>query len=223
MLCNHDSTPDPAGQAPQNTHSRDAQLLDALYGQRLAKAATQPDPILKTQVRNLLGLHFDLQEEVTGDGPMGQRVKIDFWCFPKPVTVARNWPPFWFGIEVKGAGLQDQRKKTTCRLLYQAASYRLSQFPTPEGPRYPYLVLIFPDFARIVDGPDIHQTIGKTLLDGYALALAKAAGMWRVCELVIPTEDTFEIYIHGRHRWFSSRWGRSTIDYLGAQDNHASR
>ncbi|MFH0900700.1 MAG: hypothetical protein V2A73_08740 [Pseudomonadota bacterium] len=67
-------------------------------------------------------------------------------------------------------------------------------------------------------------TYGDTFQDGYALALAKTAALFRVCELVIlPDGTSFEVYVHGINRWFSSRHGRSAVDCLGKRDNHASR
>lgn len=190
-----------------------------------AKRAIIPEAQAKQALRQLLFPRFDWKEEVVGRSHLGQAVKIDFWCYPKDGVVAQGWPAEWFGIEVKGYALQDQRKKAACRLLYQAITYRFSTFPGPTGDTRPHFVLVHPSFATLIDSPRATEVIDDTLQNGYWLALSKTAGMFRVGELhtPIPDSDTFEVYFHGINRQYSSHWGWARADYLGAEDNHASR
>jgi hypothetical protein len=188
------------------------------------KAAKQPESDVKATIRTALSPQFDLREEVTGTGPEGQKVRIDFVARPNARLVSLGWPETWTGIEAKGHELQDQRKKTAARLLSQAILYGLSTYTLDGETQQLDIVLVYPTFARIVFDSTQAGVYGETFQDGYALALAKVAAMFRICELVIlPDGVSFEVYAHGINRWFSSRWGKSSVDCLGKRDNHASR
>jgi len=198
-------------------------VVEPRFTLRSGKAAAHSEAEVKDYLRPILGKFFHVKEEVAGRGPHGQKVKIDFCCYPTGPTHAMGWPDRGFGIEAKGWGLADQRKKTACRLLYQAIIYSQSVFPTDTCWTRPDLVLVYPTFAKLLFNESRPGVFGETFEDGYALALAKEGAMHRVGELVIlPTNDV-EVYAHGKHRWYSSRWGRGSVDYFGAEDNHASR
>jgi len=189
----------------------------------LAKAARHPEREVKAQLRPALDRHFSYREEVAGVGPKGQKVKIDFLCFPLARVVEQGWPARWFGIEAKGYGLQDQRKKAACRLLYQATIYRMSTFPVGAEQVSPDLVLIFPSFGLMLFDEYQPGVFGDSFQDGYALALAKTGGMHRVGELILEPNLRIQVFGHGLNPWYSTRWGCSRADCFGAEDNHASR
>ncbi len=207
---------------PQAGHLIGTSLLPVV-GQTLPKAARVPEAEVKAKLRPILYDWFKYREEVTGHTPKGTAVKLDFWCYPLARTVELGWPERWFGIEAKGYGLQDQRKKTAARLVHQAMVYRQSTFPADGELVQPDMVLIYPSLATILK--DDEHTVGDDPMfrDGYIFGLAKLAAMNRVGELATPIHGRFEVYFHGINCWFRSTTGRSRIDCLGAEDDHASR
>ncbi len=194
------------------------------YSLTLPKKAVHSEADVKAQIRTALAPHFVIREEVVGRAWDGQKERIDFWCKPKPETIARRWHEGYVGIEAKGWGLQDQRKKTAARVLYQAIRYRESEFPVDAGVARPSIVLVCPAFLTILrEVPTSEDAYtDEDFLNGYAFGMAKTAAMFRIGELQI-TGDSYEVYFHGINRWWHGARGRTGTDCLGAEDNHASR
>lgn len=195
------------------------------YRPTLPKAAEHDEAHVKAELREVLAADFAVREEVVGASWDSTKVKLDFWCYPKPDAVAKGWPAEWFGIEAKGWGIQDQRKKTCAHLLYQAIRYRDSTFPTPGGPARPFLMLVTPPFLTILrdrtHGDDSYAP--DDFPTGFAFGLAKLGAMFRVGELQLNDDGGFDVYFHGINCWWRHGVGRTGMDCLGKEDPHASR
>jgi hypothetical protein len=190
-----------------------------------AKNAEIDEPTIKRQIVYVLEPYFDLRTEVKGRHPWHKsQPRIDFWCYPKEKALALRWPAEWFGIEAKSMGLQDQHGKAALRLSHQAEQYRESEFPVGDEWRRPYFVLVCPTFAQIVRHNDYSLNPEHNPLwdDGFAVALGRHAGMSRVGELLL-TMKGFEVYFHSKNCQFSTQWGWTRVDYLGAETDRASR
>ncbi len=186
------------------------------------KSAEVVETQAKNQLRQAMAGRFELREEVPGVSVVGESVRIDFVCRALAPARDQGWPAWWFGIETKAYGLAHQRKRTAAHVLWQAAVYQQSTFSLDGQDIRLDRVLTFPSFARLIQSPAPTGTIGSTFLDGGALAFGKVAGLFRVGELVI-NPGGIEVYFHGINRQYSDRYGWAKVDYLGAENNHASR
>lgn len=196
----------------------------------MSKFAGQSEDFVKIRIRQILPLYFLYTEETTGIGPMGQKVRIDFWCKAKPGLIDLGFPDIPIGIEAKSHDLKDHRKKTAIRLIHQAILYRNSRFPTREGFMQPGMVLVYPQISVLLGlGEHVPSGMcdrwkggGETLEDGVEYSLIRLAGVDRIGELIILQESHFMILVNGQ-RYFDSHIGLSNGNPLPMQTLRASR
>lgn len=154
---------------------------------------------VKAILRERLPAWFHVREEVCGVHPEGERLRLDFCCFPRDHLIDRGFEPVAFGIETKKPRLYMQGAMNVARQahLYTEAEYRVPN----RGPFRVAFVCVCPSFAGMLAG----RYYSKCL----PIYLARFAAKMHVGEFVLEVGGGFAIYFHHSHRYFDARGGAS--------------
>src|SRR5262245_20215661 len=84
---------------------------------------------IRNRVLSALTWDFECHQETCGRHiETNEALRADILCFPRPHLVERGFESVWFGIETKHIDFAKHTSDRLYRTLWQAISYRHSEF-----------------------------------------------------------------------------------------------
>jgi hypothetical protein len=104
------------------------------------------EPSIRESLLAAISPDFEIHREVGGVHPEeNERVRADLLCFPRTHLQQRGFAPVWFAVETKHIDFAKHESDRLYRTLWQAVSYRCSEFVMASGS-------IRPAFAAVAIG-----------------------------------------------------------------------